>query len=62
MNRKKIAVIDLTTNKSRHSLYGRVMYPNFASIMPQAIAVWSRGRVEQKDTMLHLYVIRVMKI
>ncbi len=42
MNRKKIAVIDLTTNKSRHSLYGRVMYPNFASIMPQAIAVWCR--------------------
>ncbi len=42
MNQKKIAIIDLVTNSSKRSLYGRVMNPNFASIMPQAIGVWCK--------------------
>lgn len=42
MRKLKVGVIDLTANHSRRSLYGRVMYPNFASIMPQAIGVWCR--------------------
>jgi hypothetical protein len=36
----KIGIIELVTNAPTRSLWARVMYANFANIMPQAIAVW----------------------
>ncbi|NIR50955.1 radical SAM protein [candidate division KSB1 bacterium] len=36
----RIGVIDLLTKGSTHSLWGRVMNANFASIMPQVTAAW----------------------
>ncbi len=36
----RIGVLDLVTKSPNPSLYGRVMNPNLASFMPQAIAVW----------------------
>ena len=38
--RKKIGIIDLTTNSSTRSLYKHILHTNFASVMPQAIGVW----------------------
>ncbi len=38
--RRKVAIVDLVTKNTRRSLYGRLMNANFASIMPQALAVW----------------------
>ena len=40
MKRLRITVLDLISNKPTKRLYARVMNPNFASIMPQAVAVW----------------------
>jgi len=40
MRRLKVGVIDLVGNRPAPGLWNRVMKPNFASIMPQAIAVW----------------------
>jgi hypothetical protein len=40
MRRLRIGILDLVTKGARPSLYGRLMNANFASIMPQAIAVW----------------------
>ncbi len=40
MKRLKITVIDVISNKPNRRLYARVMNANFASIMPQAVAVW----------------------
>ncbi len=39
--RRKVAIVDLVTKNTRRSLYGRIMNANFASIMPQALAVWT---------------------
>src|SRR5262245_27573088 len=40
MRRLRIVVIDLVSKSAHRSLYGRLMNPNLASIMPQVIAVW----------------------
>lgn len=41
MRRLHIAILDLVTNEvPMHSLYGRVMNPNLAGIMPQVLGVW----------------------
>lgn len=40
MRRLRIGILDLVTKSPNPSLYGRVMNPNLASIMPQAIGVW----------------------
>lgn len=42
MRHLRIGILDLVTKSSNPSLYGRVMHPNLASIMPQAIGVWCR--------------------
>ncbi|MGH7629308.1 MAG: B12-binding domain-containing radical SAM protein [Gemmatimonadales bacterium] len=38
--RCKVGILDLVTKNSRPSLYGRIMNPNLASIMPQVLGVW----------------------
>jgi hypothetical protein len=48
--RLRIGIIDIVENSTSVGLYGRVMNANFASIMPQAIAVWC----EQKGHQVHL--------
>ncbi|HEX6106205.1 MAG TPA: hypothetical protein VFZ26_11520 [Gemmatimonadales bacterium] len=40
MRRLRIGVLDLVTKAPNPSLYGRIMHPNLASIMPQVVAVW----------------------
>jgi membrane-associated phospholipid phosphatase len=40
MRRLRIGVLDLVTKSQKPSLYGRLMHPNLASIMPQALSVW----------------------
>jgi hypothetical protein len=40
MRKLRVAIIDLTTKAPTRTLYARVMNANFASIMPQVIAVW----------------------
>lgn len=40
LRRLKITIIDLVNNKLGQNVYARVMNANFASVMPQAIAVW----------------------
>lgn len=40
MRRLQIGVLDLVTKAPTRALYARIMYPNLASIMPQAVAVW----------------------
>jgi hypothetical protein len=40
LRRLRIGILDLVTKSPNPSLYGRVMNPNLASIMPQAIGVW----------------------
>src|SRR5687768_1240219 len=40
IRRRKVGILDLVTKNSRPSLYGRLMNPNLASIMPQVLAVW----------------------
>lgn len=37
----KVGIIDLITKKPSNSLYSKVMNANFASIMPQVVAVWA---------------------
>jgi hypothetical protein len=37
----KIGIIDLISNKPVTALFARIMNPNYASIMPQVIAVWA---------------------
>ncbi len=39
--RPRVAIIDLVARKPIDTPYTRLMYPNFASIMPQAVAVWA---------------------
>lgn len=40
MRRLRVTIVDLTTEGPSRSLYGRLMNANYASIMPQAVAVW----------------------
>jgi hypothetical protein len=40
MRRLRVGILDLLTKSPSTSLWGRVMQPNFASIMPQVIGVW----------------------
>lgn len=40
MRRLRVTVVDLTTERPTRALYARLMNANFASIMPQVIAVW----------------------
>ena len=40
MPRMRITVLDLVSKSAHRSLYGRLMNPNLASIMPQVVAVW----------------------
>jgi hypothetical protein len=40
MRRLRIGILDLVSKSPRPSLYGRLMNANFASIMPQVLAVW----------------------
>jgi len=37
----KIGVVDLINKKTAHSLKARILKPNYASIMPQGVAVWA---------------------
>jgi len=40
MRRLRVGILDLVTKGPSRALWGRVMQPNFASIMPQAVGVW----------------------
>ncbi len=40
MRRLRVTILDLVTKGPTRKLYARVMMPNLASIMPQAVAVW----------------------
>lgn len=40
MRKLRVGIIDLVSKCPTSALWARVMYPNFASIMPQAVAVW----------------------
>ena len=40
MRRLRIGILDLIGNRPTPGLWNRLMKPNFASIMPQVIAVW----------------------
>src|SRR3954466_4772404 len=40
MRKLKIGVVDLVSKGPNHTLWGRIMYPNLMSIMPQVIATW----------------------
>jgi hypothetical protein len=50
MSRLRIGILDLVTKSPNPSLYGRLMNPNLASIMPQVIGVWC----EQAGHEVHL--------
>ncbi|MBZ5725013.1 MAG: radical SAM protein [Acidobacteriia bacterium] len=43
MKKLRIGIIDIVSRGPTRALYARVMNPNLASIMPQAIAVWCRA-------------------
>src|ERR1043165_2938411 len=40
MQKLKIGVIDLVSKGPTNTLWGKIMYPNLASIMPQVVASW----------------------
>ena len=40
MRRLRIGILDLVARAPSTALWSRIMNPNFASVMPQAIAVW----------------------
>jgi hypothetical protein len=40
MRRLRVSILDLMTKGPSRALWGRVMQPNFASIMPQVVGVW----------------------
>ena len=40
MRRLRVSILDLVSRGPSRALWGRLMQPNFASIMPQALAVW----------------------
>jgi hypothetical protein len=37
----KVGIVDLVERQPSHTIYGRVLNANFASIMPQVVAVWA---------------------
>jgi hypothetical protein len=39
-SKRRIGIVDLVTKAPTRAVYARVMHPSFASIMPQALAVW----------------------
>ena len=41
MRKLRIAIVDLVARAPTRALYARVMHANLASIMPQALAVWT---------------------
>ena len=41
MRKLRVGILDLVTKVPTRTLWARVVHPSFASIMPQAIAVWS---------------------
>jgi len=41
MRRLRVGILDLIGNRPTPGLWNRLMKPNFASIMPQVLAVWS---------------------
>jgi hypothetical protein len=41
MRRLRVGILDLVGNRPTPGLWNRLMKPNFASIMPQVVAVWS---------------------
>ncbi|NKB87556.1 MAG: radical SAM protein [Acidobacteria bacterium] len=40
MQKRKVGVIDLVTKAPTRSMWARIMFPNFASIMPQVVSSW----------------------
>jgi hypothetical protein len=42
MKKLRITIIDLIHNSPSQSLYRRIMFPNYISIMPQIIGVWCK--------------------
>lgn len=40
MRKLRVGIIDLVTNAPTKAMWARIMFANFASIMPQAVAVW----------------------
>ena len=40
MRRLRVSILDLVTKETTYGLWTRIMGPNLASIMPQAVAVW----------------------
>lgn len=48
-NQKKIGIIDLCSNKQNKGWWARYMYPNYASIMPQVVAVWCQNEGHQVE-------------
>lgn len=40
MRKLKIGIIDLVTQGPNKSLWARVMYPNYAAVMPQVLGAW----------------------
>ena len=40
MTRVRVSILDLVSRGPSRALWGRLMQPNFSSIMPQALAVW----------------------
>ena len=40
MRRLQVSILDLVTKGPTTALWGRLMQPNFASIMPQVVGVW----------------------
>ncbi len=43
-SKRRIGIVDLVTKAPTKAIYARVMHPSFASIMPQALAVWCEER------------------
>ncbi|UCG75675.1 MAG: radical SAM protein [Gemmatimonadota bacterium] len=41
MKRLRVGVVDLVAKAPMRSLYARLMHPNLAGLMPQAVAVWA---------------------
>ncbi len=53
MRKLRIAVVDLVTRNPNRSLWARIMFPNFANIMPQIVATWCEQ--EGHDVRLIVY-------
>lgn len=51
--RLRVGVVDLIGNRPAPGLWNRLMKPNFASIMPQAVAVWCEQMGHQVTFLCH---------